>query len=250
MPKLLGKTPMEAHDLIQQYKYTGQPMDKLGGSKYTLVTLALDMSPSIEEFVPDMEQMCGTIIKACQRDPNKESIMFRFTGFHEKVLELQGFTELRHYDPDQFQGAIKVGNSTALFEATYEAILATDNYGEELVNADCMCNAVLFILTDGKNMINGHASPNLISQKIKEIRADEGARTVESINTILVGASDRPDVTDALERFQKTAELAQFVRMGEANESNLANLGNFVSQSVSSTSQALGSGGPSAPLSF
>lgn len=95
MPKLLGKTPMETHELMQQYKYSGQPMDKLGGSKYTLVTLALDMSPSIEEFVPDMEQMCGTIIKACQRDPNKEAIMFRFTGFNESVLELQGFKLLR-----------------------------------------------------------------------------------------------------------------------------------------------------------
>ena len=250
MPKLLGKTPMETHQMMQQYKYSGQPLDKLGGSKYTLVTLVLDMSPSIEEFVPDMEEMCGTIIKSCKLDPNKESIMFRFVGFHEDVIELQGFTELRHYDPDQFKGAIKVGMSTALYEATYESILATESYGEQLVNGDYMCNAVVFILTDGKNMIHGHATPNLISQKLKEIRADEGARTVESINTILVGASDRSDVIDALESFYQAAGLNQFVKMGDATEKNLAKLGNFVSQSVSSSSQALGSGGPSAPLSF
>lgn len=250
MPKLLGKTPMETHNLIQQYKYTGQPMDKLGGSKYTLVTLALDMSPSIEAFVPDMEEMCGTIIKACQRDPNKEAIMLRFIGFHEKVMELQGFTELRNYDPNQFKGIIKIGYSTALHEATFEAIIATENYGKQLVSSDCMCNAVIFIVTDGKNVVRGYASPNLIKEKLKEIRQDEGAETVESINTILVGASDLPDVIDSLESFKAEAGINQFVKMGEASEKNLAKLGNFVSQSISSTSQALGSGGPSAPLTF
>lgn len=250
MPKLLGTTPMETHNLMQQYKYTGQPMDRLGGSKYTLVSLALDMSPSIEEYVPDLERMSGEVVKACMRDPNKEAIMLRFTGFHENVMEMQGFAELRHYDPDQFKGIIKIGSSTALYEATYEALLATDSYGEELVNTDCMCNGVLFILTDGMNMIRGHASPNLIAEKLKELRKDEGARTVESINTILVCASDDPQVVAYCRSFKEEAGLSQLVEMGEANEANLAKLGQFVSQSISSTSQALGSGGPSQPLSF
>ncbi len=241
---------METHNLTQQYKYTGQPMDKLGGSKYTLVSLALDMSPSITEFVPDLERMSGEVVKACLRDPNKEAIMMRFTGFHEAVVEMQGFAELRHYDPAQFDGIIKIGHSTALYEAVYEAMVATENYGTELVNTDCMCNGVLFILTDGENMARGYATPNIIAEKLKEIRRDEGANTVESINTILVCASDDPRVVDYCRKFKEDAGLSQLVEMGEATEANLAKLGQFVSQSISSTSQALGSGGPSQPLSF
>lgn len=250
MPQLMDMTPMSADKAMQHYVYTGQTLEKLGGDRYTLVTLVLDCSPSIEEYIPDMEKMCAEVIGGCKKGANSEAIMFRFTGFHEDVFEMQGFTELRHYDPDQFKGAIKMGSATALWEATLDAIAATQAYGAQLVAADYMCNAVMYIITDGKNNIRGHATPALVSETLKQIRQDEGANTVESINTILIAASDSSDVVGALEIFFKNAGLNQLVKMGEATAENLAKLGNFVTSSVSSTSQVLGSGGPSTPATF
>lgn len=249
MGKLMGLVPMETHQATGRYVYTGQPVEKLGGSQYTLVTLALDMSPSIEDYIPDMEAMCQEVIKACQKDPNSEAIMMRFIGFHESIVEMQGFTELRHYDPNQFNGVIKVGSATALNEATMNAIVSTEEYGKELVNGDNMCNGVLFIITDGIDNMRG-VSTSEIAAALKRIRKDEGAETVESINTILIAASDDTMVMNALKSFHLNSGLNQLVEMGEANAANLAKLGQFVSQSVSSTSQALGSGGPSQPQTF
>lgn len=249
MGKLMGLVPMETHKATGRYVYTGQPVEKLGGSQYTLVTLALDMSPSIEEYVPDMEAMCQEVIKACQKDPNSEAIMMRFIGFHEDVVELQGFTELRHYDPAQFNNVIKISRATALNQATMNAVISTAEYGKQLVNGDNMCNGVLFIITDGRDNMGG-VTPSEISNAIKDIRKDEGAETVESINTILIAASDDSYVVSSIKKFHQEAGLSQLVEMGEATANNLAKLGQFVSQSVSSTSQALGSGGPSQPLTF
>jgi hypothetical protein len=53
-----------------------------------------------------------------------------------------------------------------------------------------------------------------------------------------------------LDNFKKEAELDEFIDIGSATKSSLSKLANFVSQSISSQSQALGSGGTSKLLSF
>ena len=58
------------------------------------------------------------------------------------------------------------------------------------------------------------------------------------------------DVKKALEAFPKDAYLSQFVDIGDATPGKLAKLANFVSESVSSQSQALGSGAPSQAINF
>ena len=58
------------------------------------------------------------------------------------------------------------------------------------------------------------------------------------------------EVKRALEKFKNDAKLSQFVDIGNATEGKLAKLANFVSESVSSQSQALGTGAPSQTLNF
>jgi hypothetical protein len=112
---------------------------------------------------------------------------------------------------------------------------------------DYTCNAVLFIITDGANNINRVADPAMIKKTIAKIKKDE---KLDSINVILVAASDEADVIDCCEAFKKDAGLNQFVKMGEATKDNLAKFAQFASASVSSTSQALGTGGTSKPITF
>ena len=74
---------------------------------------------------------------------------------------------------------------------------------------------------------------------------------LESIRTILIGVNE----TDAhmktrLEAFKTNSNLDEYISMGDATKGKLAKLAKFVSQSVSSQSQALGTGGPSKPIDF
>jgi hypothetical protein len=58
------------------------------------------------------------------------------------------------------------------------------------------------------------------------------------------------EVKQSLEMFYNEAGLTQFVDVGDATDKHLAKVLNFVSQSVSSQSQALGSGVMSQSLQF
>lgn len=71
-----------------------------------------------------------------------------------------------------------------------------------------------------------------------------------SFNTVLVGVGNDPAIQSLLKQFKDEAGLDQYVNMGDATPNNLAKLAAFVSKSISSTSQALGTGSPSQPLTF
>ncbi len=74
---------------------------------------------------------------------------------------------------------------------------------------------------------------------------------LESLLVILIGIIGGDAFAEQeLDRFRNDAALDQFVKIDEASPKELAKLAAFVSQSVSSQSQALGSGAPSASLGF
>jgi hypothetical protein len=171
----------------------------------------------------------------------------RVVGFNSDVTEIHGYKELRNISDADYKGAIKPAGLTALYEATQEALEATQSYGEQLIGLDYTCNAVLFIITDGANNIHKVASPAMIKSTLAKIKKDE---KLDSVNVILVAASDDPDVVKNCEDLVKEAGLNQFVEMGKATKDNLAKFAQFASASVSSTSQALGTGGTSKPITF
>jgi hypothetical protein len=247
MPKMMGLTPMETHKTVHQYTYSGQTVATLGASKYTLVTLVLDMSPSITDYAKDMEKMTIEVVRACQKHPNSGELTMRVVGFNSDIKEIHGYKELRNIKDTDYNGSIQPAGLTALYEATQESIEATQSYGEQLIGMDYTCNGVLFIITDGANNINRVATPDMIKKTLTKIKKDE---KLDSINVILVAASDEADVVSYCEDFYKQAGLNQFVKMGEATKDNLAKFAQFASASVSSTSQALGTGGVSKPITF
>ena len=71
---------------------------------------------------------------------------------------------------------------------------------------------------------------------------------IESLITILIGIN-AADCTQELDDFRQQAEIDQYIDAGKATKGKLAKLADFVSQSVSSQSQALGTGGPSQNIS-
>jgi len=67
---------------------------------------------------------------------------------------------------------------------------------------------------------------------------------LESLVTVLV-AINATQCQRELDAFRGEAGLTHYIDMGDATASKLAKLGGFISQSVSSQSQAIGTGGPS-----
>lgn len=255
MPKLIGADADDVNKSLQGFGYTSISVDKLGATEYTVVSCVVDKTTSVQPFKDQLEDMLQHIMEACKSSPRALNLLTRSTAFSagysqgSNIEELHGFTLLSSIDPTQFRGTINPDGSTPLFEATLEAVDTTYSYvkdlydNEHIVNA----NAIIFIITDGDDNASRNTRPSDIKEAIQRIKREEA---IESIKTILIGINDTDSYfRDVLEDFRKEAEIDEYISVGEVTKGKLAKLAQFVSQSISSTSQALGTGAPSQPIS-
>jgi uncharacterized protein YegL len=247
---------MDTEEVMQQtgpgaFQFSGVRVENLGASEYTLVTIVIDVSGSVYNFAAELLNMVKTIVEACQKSPRAENLMIRYLVFNHDVTEIHGFRLLKDIDPNDYE-ALDPDGYTALFDASYDAIGATIDYSTRLVDDyEFDVNGAVYIVTDGMNN-RGSMTPKSIKDKASAAVSRE---KIESLITILVGLHDPQEAWAAevkvhLEAFQKDADLSQFVDVGDATPGKLAKLANFVSQSVSSQSQSLGTGAPSQNLTF
>ena len=255
MPKLDNLSVDEVNQTVHGFQYTNVSIDKLGASEYTIVHMVADQTGSVSSFRAALENMLVTSLDACKKSPRSENLLYRTTAFSARMggvvqlEELHGFKLLNELDPAMFKGALNPGGGTPLYDATMEAVDALLGYGVQLNKKKFVCNAILFVLTDGEeNSSQRITDPAEIKKTIERIRSEV---IFESIRTILIGVNDQdPHLKNCLENFRKEAGIDEYVSIGEATAGKLAKLAAFVSQSVSSQSQALGSGGGSQPVSF
>jgi uncharacterized protein YegL len=215
------------------FHYSSVKVSALGASEYTLVTIALDTSGSISMYQGDLLKMLNSIVDACKKSPKADNLLLRVLTFNDGVNELHGFiplTSINTYDASDLQ----CHGMTALFDATLNSIAATRLYGEDLVAQDYEVNAVIYIATDGEDN-RSTFTPSKIKQEIAELVKGE---KIESITTVLVDMSS----SSLQDTFQKDAGLTQLIKLGDITVGKLAKLGQFVSRSISSTSQSLGTG--------
>lgn len=226
--------------------------ENLGASEYTLVTIVCDTSGSVDEFSDELLATIQKIVEACNKSERSENLMIRLVTFNYNVDEVHGFKELYTINPKDYS-ALRCGGMTALYDAAYSGIGAVLTYAENLINQDFDVNGAVYIITDG---VDNQSS--ITPQDIKRLtdEAKQGEK-IESLITILVGLRD-PTVTNArwdnevgayLDKFHKEGGLTQYVELGNATPQRLAKLAEFVSKSISSQSNALGSGSPSQPPS-
>jgi hypothetical protein len=175
-------------------------------------------------------------------------------AFSSQVTEVHGFKLLNEIDINDYPNFNPSG-TTALYNATLDAIGASVEYANHLDKQDYDINACTYILTDGLNNVPP-VTPAMIKDKNEEIVKTETG--LESNITILIGLQDpqlqgddmAKEVIKELDMFKDEAGLTKFINAGDATERKLAHIAEWVSQSVSSTSQVLGSGGPSQVLAF
>lgn len=249
MGLLMNQDPTQTHKTLHNFQFSGVGVDKLGASEYTIVTIVQDTSTSVTAFKIDMEKTLQQILEACKKSPRSENLLLRLIEFNDNAIELHGFRELREISANEYDNILHPRGWTMLNDAVLDAVESTEVYGKQLADMDYLCNAIIFVITDGDDNRSKIArDPAVIKKAIDECRKHEN---LESINVVLVAINnDDPYFIDVMENFKTAAGFDQFVKMGEATPGKLAKLADFVSRSISSTSQALGSGAPSQPLTF
>lgn len=247
MPKLMT----DDMDLMNipgggSFQFSAVRPENLGATEYTLVSIVCDITGSVSAFADDLLKCVKTVVEACKKSPRAENLLIRFTIFNSQVgiKEEHGFKLLSMIDTNDYKPFYPDG-MTNLYDATYDAIGATLAYAKNLVDQDFNVNGAVYIITDGANNDSRFATPNSIKKLIQDSKKTE---TIESLITILIGI-DTKNCSTYLNNFKKEAELTQYVDSGSATTQKLAKLAAFVSKSVSSQSQALGTGAPSQPIS-
>lgn len=252
MPRLMATSDDQVISIPGpgNFQFSAVRIEDLGATEYTLVTIVCDISGSVRLFAAELLRAIQTVVESCKKSPRADNLLIRLLHFNDNVREIHGFKTLVDVDPNAYD-PLHPSGMTALFDASFDGIGATLEYAKRLVDQDFDCNGAVYVITDGMDN-QSSMTPSAIKDKIAEALRNE---EIESLITVLIGIQDpnsrwSADVKQALQKFKDEANLDEFIDAGDATPQKLAKLANWVSQSVSSQSQALGTGGPSQILSF
>ena len=231
------------------FGFSGVNVNSLTGSKYCLVSLLVDNSGSVSPFKTELENASNIVVQATKKSPESENIIIRTATFGgHGINEIHGFTPVVNIPDDRYNGQLNPCGGTPLIDASVSAAESIESYGKQLMDQDYMVvNGIFFVVTDGEE--NGSMlgnNPDKVKNALQRIRTNE---SVESIIAILVGVNDSSCKT-YLQRYQLEAGFDHYISIGDATPAKLAKLAAFISKSVSSQSQSIGSGGPSKAIDF
>lgn len=243
MPRLTDEN-LEQFQTTGAYGFSGAKIDDLGATEYTLVGLTVDNSGSVGSFAREIEACIKKIIQSCLKSPRADNLMIRTTAFGSSVEETHGFKLLGTINVDDYDNMLDCSGLTALFDGTQNIVESVSEYGRNLMENDFSVNGIVFVITDGFNN-NSTATINMVKEAFKKAVKEE---TLESLVSVLIGVGADDHLDQELEKFKNEVGFTQYISMGDASPDNLAKLAEFVSKSISSQSQARGSGGPSSAI--
>lgn len=264
MPKIADN--MEAVKLpTSNYGYTKVAKQKLQASEYTLVTLAVDESGSVYGFAKEIEACVKETVKGCRFSPRADNLLLRTVAFATTMREVHGFKLLQdanEKDYDNFyqdDGKAKTGSTTSLYDTSENVIAAMNDMAKDLTKDDYLVNGIFVVITDGLNNASTFGIPE-VQKRLEEATKDEKMESLVSI-LVAVNVGDDCDLTQPVEpndsyevkelkKFAQEAKFSQGISIGKATDKKLAKLAKFISKSVSSQSQQIGTGQPSQPITF
>lgn len=255
MPRMMANEESMVVDIPGpgNFQFSAIRPDTLGGTEYTLVTIVCDITGSVSPFAKELRDCVISIVKGCKKHDRVENLMLRLVLFNTTVgvQEVHGFLNVSRIIPDDYEELLPDGG-TPLYDATYSSIGATLKYAKTLTDKNFDVNGCVYIITDGDDN-RSKLTPKYIAELTQQAVVGED---IESLITVLIGIFDPHNqqqaqyISGLLDKFHKEAQLTQYVDAGDATPQKLAKLANFVSESVSSQSQALGSSTASQPLTF
>lgn len=249
MPKLTDEN-LEQHKLNNGFQYSSVRIEDLGATEFSLVTLVNDVSSSVYDYADEMSNASSEVIASCQKSPRADNLLVRSLHFNQHVNEIHGFKSLDNCDIDDYKEngslALVPSGSTALYDATINAVASTSDYAKNLSEQDFLVNGIIIIMTDGFE----NTSRSTIDDVVKALANVKKQETLESLLTILVGVGAESGDEAALKEYKDKVGLDQFINIKDTSAQSLAKLAKFVSSSISSQSEALGSGQASQTLTI
>jgi uncharacterized protein YegL len=248
MPDLMNTKDTEVYKTINGFQFSGVEIDSLEASEYTLGNILVDETGSVSGDERKIEECIKATVDACKKSPRSENLLMRVGKFgshlSNSVEELHGFNLLSNIDVANYDGSIQPNGMTPLLDATLDSIETLEAQAKILVDQEYLCNGIFFVITDGGENCSRTADETKIKAAFTRIRKEE---KLESIKSILIGVNDT-DCSDELSQFKDDCGFDEYISMGQVTPGKLAKLAQWVSQSISSTSQALGTGGASQPI--
>lgn len=227
------------------FAFSGIRTDRLGASEYTLATTAVDETGSTVDFRDLLVAMMKTSVAGCKGNARSGNILMRAVSFGSQHRDSGGVNEFHGFLPlDQIDTALydKLDPSglTPLYDVTYSVVAATNAYGKRLRDDDYAVNGIVFIITDGYDNVS-KLTPSAVRAELELATRGE---ILESMISILIGVNAKEHEAKLM-KFKADAGIDHYVDIADATPESLAKLAQFISQSVSSQSQAMGTGGPS-----
>ena len=172
MPRL-NNIDMENKKLpTGSYGYSAVKLDSLGASEYTIVTLAVDVSGSVAGYKSQLESTIREVVNACKLSPRADNLMIRLVTFNNVLEEVHGYKLLEQCNLDDYKNFLRVGGSTALFDASENAIQASANYGKSLLANDFSVNGIVVVVTDGEDNVSA-VNMNSVKSALEKIVKEE-----------------------------------------------------------------------------
>lgn len=227
------------------FGYTAMNVDDLAPDN-TVAAGLLDESGSTTGFAKQMEKCVQAIIKSLRNSPRAENLLYRHCHFGTRFREFHGYRQLSQINPDDYDGCYQPGGATHLYDSEVNLLKATLDYCQQQTAKKYMCNGIVYIITDGCDY-GSTLTEKEVTAAMQDIRSSEDC---ESMLVILIGVNDDPSIQAKLKQHADNCGFDQYVPLKDADEKTLAQLADFISQSISSQSQALGTGGPSQPISM
>lgn len=243
MPRLLDEN-MVITGIGNNFKFSAIKTEHLGASEYTLVNIGVDTTGSVSGFEKDLKSCLIAAVESCRKSPRADNLLIRVFTFNSSlsdsgIQELHGFKPLSEIDSKDYQD-FQPGGMTNLYDAAYAMIGSSHEYAKQLTKDDFPNNVINIAITDGAD----NASTMNVGAVKKAIADLVKSEDTESCVNILVGVNDT-SCQSYLDKFKNEGGFDNYIPTGDVTPTKLAKLANFISQSISSQSQSLGTGGPS-----
>jgi len=230
------------------YGYTGVDLTGVGLQSFenTIAVGLVDESGSTTAFKFELENCIKEIIRSLRDSDYADKLLYAHYHFDTNFREVHGFKELVTINPDDYDGCWQGGGMTTLYDSETRVIQYIDDYSEKMRKERYLCNGILYVLTDGCDY-GSSLTESAVTNALQNIVQNEG---LESFMSILIGINDDNRVQNILEKHSQKCGFSQYIKAGNADRKTLSKIAGFITRSISSQSQALGSGGPSQLLKF
>lgn len=229
------------------YGYTGTAIQDLTSFENTVAATLFDESGSTRIFAKQMEEAVKQIIKFLRISPRADNLIYGHYHFDNGIKEILGWTPLAQVEEDQFDGCWAGGGCTNLYYSEDRVLTYMRDYAQQMAAKRYVSNGILCTMSDG-----GEYSPQYSEgagfkeDQVKKAFADcVVCEDLESLVSIFIGINPDQGVQDEMQRHAEEVGYTRYLPVEKADANSLAKIAEFISKSIVSQSQALGSKGPS-----